>query len=259
VPVSGLHIVDHSLDGCAQLMRCYGGTLTDCTIERISHVNGVYKPGIGRGVFLSANTTLNNLTIRNVVNQSGDPITNPGDVYGGITLGGKDANDIGSGFLFEDLDFDGMWASYVGYQNCDAITIEKGYTDGTIRRCKFANGSDAGLDRKGAGWTADDVTITNFRESTKVWTNLHDGKLTSINPRVAHHMVMNGAEHVIDMGYYRGTNPKLPVGRFENAPGILRYLNVPDFSGLPAGQVLATRDGPSTGSKVIINGTETVI
>jgi hypothetical protein len=89
VPVSGLHIADHSLDGCAQLMRCYGGTLTDCTIERISHLNGVYKPGIGRGIFLSANTTLTNLTIRNVVYQSGDPITNPGDVYGGITLGAR--------------------------------------------------------------------------------------------------------------------------------------------------------------------------
>jgi hypothetical protein len=114
VSVSGLHIADHSLDGCAQLMRCYGGTLTDCTIERISHVNGVYKPGIGRGIFLSANTTLTNLTIRNVVYQSGDPITNPGDVYGGITLGGKDANDIGSGFLFEDLDFRGLFASSAG-------------------------------------------------------------------------------------------------------------------------------------------------
>jgi hypothetical protein len=261
-PVGPLHLADHSLDGCIQFFRSYYGELADCTIERISHLNGAYsnlngvpilKPGgVGHGLFISANTKLTNLTIRSIIYRGVEPITNPGDVYPVIGLGGKDANDIGSNFLFEDLDFDGMWASYAGYQNCDAIAIEAGYTDGIIRRCKFSNGSDAGLDRKALRWTADDVTVTNFRESYKTWANTQDGALTSINPRSAHYMVMNGAEHTIGRVVARG-DPKSPLFKFENAPGIARVLGDLD---IPEGQVLAAG---VKGSKIIINGVETVI
>jgi hypothetical protein len=69
---------------------------------------------------------------------------------------------------------------------------------------------------------------------------------------------MNGAEHVIDFAELHGVDPKIPIGRFENAPGILRILNA-DTSGLPAGQVLATREPSAIGSKIIIGSEEHVL
>jgi hypothetical protein len=125
-PVDGLTITDHALTGCAGLLRAYGKGLNNLLIERVSMLQSKYTPGVSASILI-ANGPVSNVTIRNVDYEGAAPITNPGDVYGGITLAGKTANDHGSGFLFENIRMRNLWAEYAGYLNRDGFVIEQGY------------------------------------------------------------------------------------------------------------------------------------
>lgn len=257
----GLTITDHELDRVGALVRCYNGTHRNILIERISHLNGRYAAGVGRGLFHSTRPTYG-VTIRQCVYRSDSPVTSTGDVYGGITLAGKEEHNCGSGFLFEDLDLEGFEINYGGknnYPNCDAIVVEKNYTDGVVRRVRGARAADGVFDHKGRNWRYEHVTLEHSDKGFRRWNEPSpggDGPMHCIENGECDLMKMHAGTWEIEHLKLTKRERNAPVVKCENNGGltIIKSVDLSDVAD-PSAIVWAKKgDAPKGANRVIVAG-----
>lgn len=263
VTCDGVVFRDWDLDKCGVFFRNYGGPLRNVIIERVRMTNAQYSPGVGAAIFMHSNDVIENVVIRDFYYEGVEGITTPGDVYAAITLAGKDANDYGSNFLFENGIIKGSTVNYTGanagrYPNRDGIAVEGKYTDGVIRRVEFHDAADGGIDMKGLRWKIEDSSFFNCDKSIRRWSppvEGGDGAILSVKPRECHLMSMINAETkgewVIEYMEARSDNPNTALVKFENYGGVVRILDG-DFSGLPEKQVWAKRGDAPKGKSLLI-------
>lgn len=254
-PVTSIEITDGQITGCGAIVRNYGQDLSNVHIARISSLDGRYSPGRDKGIFM-ASGRVSNVTIEDIVYHSTDPITDSGDIYGLITLAGKTAGSVGSGFIFRRIIASGMMTAYtddaIAYANSDFFPIEGGYSDGLIEDVDLSDAADSIFDIKGARWRINNAVGRRARQTVKSWSDLSIGVLQSENPRFAHHLsARGGITTKYDFWRPIGTNPKIPLVAFENGPATV-IVTAADLSGLPDGQVWATADKASKGSKLVL-------
>jgi hypothetical protein len=250
-------IEDVDAPRAACLWRQYGSStagLAGMRIERCRITAGRYARGVARGLFMGSGR-ISGLTIRQCTYEGAEPITDPGDIYGGITLAGKSANDGGAGFLFEDVELRGFRTAYADatrYRNADGIAVEPGYADGVIRRVLVADADDGGIDMKGRNWRIEHFTAERCARSVRRWSPGVDGPIASLDPTSAHVQAMACGEWVIEHVTARGA-PHVPLVRFEDGASTVRILSW-DVTGLDMSQqVLARRgDAPRGSCRLIL-------
>lgn len=258
VDIPSIYIGDHGLDGCAGVIRVQNGHIGTLTIERVSLLNGGYASGVACGLVLMSAGHVDEIIIRDCDYSRSKYITSPGDIYAAVfTGGGHDGagNIYGTcnKFTIQRVRARNAFTNYPDntYPNSDGIVFESTFINGLIDQCDLRYGADAGIDRKGTNCRVQGTIVEGFRENFKTWTHSVDGDVYSRFPRFAHWLISgNATEQVVEFAEIVGSNPAIPVVKFEHSPGILRLqaaeLNVPE------GQVLAKADQEAFGSKVII-------
>lgn len=255
VVLDGITFADMQLNDVGTLFRGYSGTNKNMVIENID-MKCRYFAGVGASIYQSDSVAIENLTIRNVRYVGVTPITSAGDIYAPITLAGKASDDVGKGFLFENLEISECWTEYTGssvghYANRDGIAVEHGYTDGLIHKVRIKNGSDAGIDMKGINWRIHDAVIENFRENLKLWTGGNHGHIKLVNPRFAGAVICPegvNSNSVFNFEHLalEWTNVKTPVFYFQRSPSEV-FVKSADTSKLPKGFVWGKAEGKAKG------------
>jgi hypothetical protein len=266
--IGSIYIGDHNLDGAAGVIRLYNGTVGTLTVERVSLLRGRYASGIICGLVHLAGCDVGSIIIRDCDYERIEPITSSGDIYAGVFTGGGH-NSVGTVYgscqslLIERVRARGMWTAYAAgntsYQNSDGLVGENSILNAVGRNLDIRHGADAGIDWKGPNAHFESTIVENFRENFKTWVSRHDGDVYTRFPRFAHWLLTRGdasptVEHIVDFAEIVGTDPNIPIVKFEKHPATLRILNA-DLSALPGGQIAAKSDPEAHGSTLIIGNT----
>lgn len=248
-----LALLDHSCNDKAGLIRIYpGGHMNKLIVERAELLRGKYLGGICAGIVHLGSSKVDVVELRHLNYERLYPVTNSGDIYGGIlTAGGKD--EAGSGIptvldlLGENLRCRNTLVDYTGtssfgdYPNSDGIVLEKTIKRARFNGLDFAYGSDAGVDCKCPDARFENALFNEFRESMKFWASGQDGNVYSSNPKHAHIVMPSGGadERVIEFAAFNCPDPTKPIVEFQGAPHKL-ILQKGYGNWNPAAQVLCT-------------------
>lgn len=255
--IDSVVLTDHGLDGRAGVIRVQNGSINTLTVERVSMLSAGYASGVACGLVLVSGGHLGDIVIRDCDYDRTKYITSPGDIYAAVfTGGGHDGvgNVYGScnSFTIQRVRARNAFTNYPDntYPNSDFVVFENTFNNGLIDQCDFRNGADAGVDRKGI-CRVQATIIENCRENFKTWQSNEDGDVYSRFPRFAHWLIAGPqTELVVEFAEVVGSDPNIPIVKFEGHPGILR-LQAASLS-LPDGQIAAKADQAAFGSKLII-------